>query len=77
MRPEKIGFGPVTDAAAQNGLTGLVLETVFMGDALRCLVRVAPGQVAVVKQPHRTGLPAPLPGETVQLHWAVADTLLI
>jgi putative spermidine/putrescine transport system ATP-binding protein len=82
VRPEKIGFGPAVGSAEGAGgvvnvIPGQVLETIFMGDQLRCLVTVAPGQVMVVKQQHRTALPVPEPGEQVQLNWAVADTLLI
>ena len=75
VRPEKISFGRGEEG--QNTVSGRVTETVFMGDQSRCLVEVAPGEVMVVRQPHRAGLPIPLPGETVALHWEVADTLLI
>ena len=82
VRPEKIGFGPSVGSGEGAGrvvnvIPGQVLETIFMGDQLRCLVTLAPGQVMVVKQQHRTALPVPEPGEQVQLNWAVADTLLI
>ena len=78
VRPEKIGFGPQAVAGADlNVLPGIVAETIFMGDQLRCLVTVASGQMIVVKQPHRAALGLPIKGELVHLHWAVADTLLI
>ena len=76
VRPEKIGFSPA-QATDCNRLPGVVTESIFMGDMVRCLVRIAPDQLITVKQQHRAGMPAPMPGQPVELIWAVADTLLV
>ena len=76
VRPEKINLSP-TVMAGYNSLPGLVTEAIFMGDMIRCVVRIAPDRFVTVKQQHRAGTQAPSPGEAVRLSWAVADSLLV
>ena len=76
VRPEKIGFADAP-ASGCNSLPGVVTEAVFMGEMIRCLVRIGPDQAVTVKRQHRAGMRAPVPGEAVQLSWAVADTMLV
>ena len=76
VRPEKIGFVEAAPTGC-NSLSGTVTESIFMGEMIRCLVRIAPDLIVTVKQQSRAGLRAPMPGEAVQLSWAVADSMLV
>ena len=77
-RPERMTAGPPGPVPpGQNGVAGRVRELVFMGEATRYALETATGQVVLVKQHNRAGLPPLHPGADALVTWAVADTRLV
>jgi putative spermidine/putrescine transport system ATP-binding protein len=78
VRPEKISVSTErSDDPGCNTLPAVVEQVTFVGEFRRYLVKSDAGAQIVVKEQHRFGVAHHLPGETVQLRWAVADTQLI
>jgi putative spermidine/putrescine transport system ATP-binding protein len=79
VRPEKIAVlatHPGADAS-RNVLPATVADMTFVGESRRYALQTETGAQVIAKQPHRAGETDHLPGASVFLAWAVADTLLI
>jgi len=76
VRPEKIVFGEIGDAAA-NALDATIESVVFVGDAYRYEARLGGGQSIVLKRPHRAGIAQYARGEQARVAWCVADGRLV
>src|SRR5512145_891109 len=68
IRPGQIVFlGP--GEASDNVVEAVIEEVVYLGDALRCLVRSAQGELLCVKMQCPRGEGAPRAGQAVRLGW--------
>ncbi|MBL0931101.1 MAG: ABC transporter ATP-binding protein [Alphaproteobacteria bacterium] len=73
IRPEKIGFRPVTGPA--NAIRARVSEIVFQGSLLTVHFRTGDGDRVLLEAPHGTATPFGV-GEEATLHLREADTLV-
>lgn len=75
LRPERVRVLPPGSppAAAENLLTGQVVERLFIGTGTRLVVDVAGGRLAALAPPG----PAPSPGEPVRLAFGPADCVVV
>jgi len=76
VRPEKIMLSPAgMPAPAPNTLDATVQEVVFMGEATRCVLKLAAGgQTIVAKRTQRADMPPLHPGQHLQASWLPDDT---
>jgi len=78
VRPEKIEVTPgSSDDPRYNVLPATVEQVTFVGEVRRYFLKSDAGTQIVAKEQHRFGVAHHMPGEAVQLRWAVADTQLI
>jgi spermidine/putrescine ABC transporter ATP-binding subunit len=83
VRPEKMtalpaGFeGLPAEGSGRNAIAAEVREVVFMGEATRYALRTASGQMLLVRQQNRAGLPVLGPDAPAVVSWAVEDTRLV
>ena len=77
-RPERMRFAEMMPGAvAENRLTATIVETVFAGESCRYLCRCDDGIVLVLKQPSGATMHRRRAGETVDMVWSVADTVIV
>ncbi len=78
-RPERIRFAdaerPATDA--QNRISVTVTEAVFAGERCRYLLQAPGGTAMVLKEPSSAAVRRRAVGETVEIAWSVADTIVV
>ncbi len=78
VRPEKISLGPRGECGGSfNTLTAVIQQVAFAGDTLRYVLRAADGTTITAKEQHRSGSQIYAAGDTIQVSWAVADTLVM
>jgi putative spermidine/putrescine transport system ATP-binding protein len=78
VRPEKICVDSLPAAGeAVNRVTAVVQEIAFAGDVVRYVLRAPDGRAITAKEQHRAGSRIYTANETVELFWAVSDTLLM
>jgi putative spermidine/putrescine transport system ATP-binding protein len=76
VRPEKIMLTPAgMPAPAANALDATVQEVVFMGEATRCVLKLAAGgQTIIAKRTQRADMPPLHPGQRLRASWLPDDT---
>ena len=75
IRPEKVRLGaPEGD---ENGLTGTVVETAYVGVATQVLVDTAAGRVMVFAQNDRPGTVPPRVDSPAGLSWSPDATFVV
>lgn len=72
VRPERMGLGPAPDDA-ENRLSGIVRETIYLGDHVRVVVEAGGRSDVMVKLPSGSDRRVPAPGETVDLFFRAQD----
>jgi len=72
LRPEKVRLGPDADACP-NRFDGEVRELIYLGDHTRLRLAALGQEEFVVKVAHTHGPPPVLPGDRIQLGFAVED----
>lgn len=72
IRPERLIVGEAP-AEAINKLIGSVVETIYLGDHLRVVVRLSGGLEVMVKMQAKPHLPMPRPGDSVPLCFRTED----
>jgi putative spermidine/putrescine transport system ATP-binding protein len=70
IRPERVLIG---DAALPNGMRGEVVELIYLGDHIRCRMRVADRDDFVVKVPNSHSHAALAVGESAVVGWHTDD----
>ncbi len=70
IRPERVVVG-ATDTT--NGTDAQVLELIYLGDHIRCRMRVHGDDEFIVKVPNAAGHKHLVVGETARVSWAVED----
>jgi ABC-type Fe3+/spermidine/putrescine transport system ATPase subunit len=78
-RPERLRFSdaerPATEAHNRMGAT--VTEAVFAGERCRYILQCADGTAIVLKEPSSAAIRRRSVGETVEIAWSVADTIVV
>jgi putative spermidine/putrescine transport system ATP-binding protein len=76
FRPETVSISTmVSDASEQNRLKGRVVETIFMGEAVRVVVAAEGQEISARMAPYRAaGL---TPGLDVNIEWPIRSTLAL
>ena len=64
-------------SAAQNRITVKVTEAVFAGERCRYMVQTPCRTMLVLKEPSGAAIRRRSVGETVELAWSVADTIVV
>ena len=78
IRPEKMSALPAGPfAPGRNAVPAIVREVVFMGEVTRYALETTTGQVLLVKQQNRAGLPTLAPADPALVTWAIEDTRLV
>jgi spermidine/putrescine ABC transporter ATP-binding subunit len=77
MRPERLRFADTLAAPLPNRLTVTITDTVFVGERCRYLLRGPDGAGLVLKEPSGSGIRRRSVGETAELAWAAADTVIV
>jgi spermidine/putrescine ABC transporter ATP-binding subunit len=77
MRPERLRFADTLTTPSENRLTATITDTVFVGERCRYLLRGPDGTSLVLKEPSGAHIRRRLVGETAELAWASADTVLV
>jgi spermidine/putrescine ABC transporter ATP-binding subunit len=77
-RPERMRFvdGAAADTS-QNRVRATVTEAVFAGERCRYLCQCEGGVPIVLKEPSGSGMRRRGVGETIEIGWAVADTVVV
>lgn len=75
IRPEQILLLGA-DERSDNVVDGVIEEVVYLGEAVRYLVRAAQGEVLCVKKQNRRGSANPKAGQPVRLGWS-ADAVIV
>ncbi len=73
IRPERVEFKPEMMPADAHTIDAEVLETIYMGDILRVVMRVAGSDDFVMKMRNTLGQTRLSPGEHIRIGWAPAD----
>jgi hypothetical protein len=79
VRPERIAIEAAdhTGAAAGASLTGLLVETLYLGATVQYIAALAEGTRVTVRRPAGTGAPAIAPGTPVALRWSPLDAVVL
>jgi ABC-type Fe3+/spermidine/putrescine transport system ATPase subunit len=87
MRPERLRFAdtlspprdntPPDTTSQDNRLTATITDAVFVGERCRYLLKSPDGTALVLKEPSGAGIRRRGVGETAELAWAAADTVLV
>ena len=72
IRPERMVVGESPEGTL-NTLIGSVVETIYLGDHLRVVVRLTGGTEIMVKMQAKPHLPMPRPGDSVPLSFRTED----
>ena len=75
IRPEQIIFLGSNDRS-DNMVEGVIEEAVYLGEAVRYLVRLAQGEMLCVKRQNQRGKTNPQAGQQVRLGWS-ADAVIL
>jgi spermidine/putrescine ABC transporter ATP-binding subunit len=78
-RPERIRFADAGQPAmpAQNRISATVTEAVFAGERCRYVLQSPGGTPMVLKEPSSAAIRRRSVGESVELAWSVADTIVV
>jgi spermidine/putrescine ABC transporter ATP-binding subunit len=78
-RPERMRFAdsPLQPAGPENRMQTVVTETLFAGERCRYLLRGADGTSIVLKEPSGASVRRRAVGETADIIWSVADTVIV
>ncbi|HVI49632.1 MAG TPA: ABC transporter ATP-binding protein [Candidatus Sulfotelmatobacter sp.] len=72
IRPERLFVGDAS-SEAPNKLIGSVVETIYLGDHLRVIVRLSGGTEIMVKEQASPHFPMPRPGDSIPLSFRTED----
>jgi len=72
IRPERLFIGPAPEGV-RNRVGGEVVETVYLGDHLRVILKIAGNANIMVKMQASAHLPTPQPGERIDLSFRAED----
>jgi spermidine/putrescine ABC transporter ATP-binding subunit len=75
LRPEKLVLNP--DDARSSGPPAEVVDSVYIGDVTRLILRFDGGARFAAKHTNRAGLPPFAPGMRVRVTWARDDAILL
>ena len=73
IRPERVEIEPARPPEGAQVVEAEVLESIYMGDAIRTRLRAAGTDEFVVKSPNAPGRRRLAPGERVRIGWDAAD----
>ena len=78
-RPERLRFvdGAWPAPPPANRMPVTVTEAVFVGERCRYLLRAGDGTALVLKEPSSAATRRRMAGETAEVAWSVADTILV
>jgi spermidine/putrescine ABC transporter ATP-binding subunit len=82
-RPERMRFADTLtpdaapDAACHNRVRATVTEAVFAGERCRYLCHGDSGQPIVLKEPSGAGTRRRTVGESIEIVWSIADTVIV
>ena len=77
MRPERLRFADTLAHPLPNRLPVTIADAVFVGERCRYLLRGPDGIDLVLKEPSGAGIRRRSVGETAELAWAAADTVVV
>ncbi len=78
VRPERMAIGPAaTPPVAENLVSGVVAETVYLGAARKIVVDIPSGRTVQVRLESRSGRAELSPGDAVVVGWSPADAALV
>jgi spermidine/putrescine ABC transporter ATP-binding subunit len=77
MRPERIRFAGPDSPAGLNRMRATVTEAVFAGERCRYLLRTPDGTPMVLKEPSGSAMRRRSVGESADIAWAAADTVVV
>jgi spermidine/putrescine ABC transporter ATP-binding subunit len=77
MRPERVRFADDRSGPALNRMRATVTEAVFAGERCRYLLATDDGTPMVVKEPSGSSMRRRVVGETAEIAWAAADTVVV
>jgi hypothetical protein len=77
MRPERIRFADTAASPSLNCLRTTVTEAVFAGERCRYLLQAPDGTPMVLKEASGSAIRRRSPGETADVAWAAADTVIV
>ncbi len=78
-RPERLRFADTepNGASRQNRIRATVTEAVFAGERCRYMLQGQGNVALVLKEPSSAATPRRAVGETIELAWSVADTVVV
>jgi len=74
LRPEKLAILPGSSAA---GVAATISDVVYVGEISRVELELPGGLRIAAKQPNRQGVFCPAVGQSVRVHWARQDAVLL
>jgi spermidine/putrescine ABC transporter ATP-binding subunit len=77
MRPERMSFADGNPTPMLNRLNATVTEAVFAGERCRYLLEAPDGTPMVLKEPSGSSIRRRAVGETTEVAWAAADTVVV
>ncbi len=76
MRPERMRFADGGSAPALNRMPATVTEAIFAGERCRYLLTAPDGTAMVLKEPSGSAVRRRAVGETTEVAWSAADTVV-
>ena len=77
MRPERMRFADPSSSGGLNLLRTTVTEAIFAGERCRYLLAAEDGTPMVLKEPSGAAVRRRLVGETAEVAWSAADTVVV
>jgi spermidine/putrescine ABC transporter ATP-binding subunit len=77
MRPERMRFADGGCGPALNRMRAMVTEAIFAGERCRYLLEAPDGTSMVLKEPSGSAVRRRAVGETAEVAWAAADTVVV
>jgi spermidine/putrescine ABC transporter ATP-binding subunit len=77
MRPERLRFADGISTPAMNRMSATVTEAVFAGERCRYLLAAPDGTAMVLKEASGASVRRRLVGETAEIAWSAADTVVV
>ncbi len=77
MRPERMRFADQGCESALNRIRATVTEAVFAGERCRYLLEAPDGTSMVLKEPSGASVRRRVAGETADVAWSAADTVVV
>jgi spermidine/putrescine ABC transporter ATP-binding subunit len=77
MRPERMRFADTGCAPALNRMQATVTEAIFAGERCRYLLTAPDGTSMVLKEPSGSAIRRRTVGESAEITWSAADTVVV